>query len=137
MTFVTLTFDLKNTKSIEVKPSQRPTSMWNIVDYFIFARLRFHENRTRHYFAKWWIRDQSLSRIYDSLVKPEVKPHQFLCPGIQILVYMKMRLLISVLLTFPIVDYFLNRPIDCQIIIENHINVVIDEVGSSIVCLTR
>ena len=42
------------------------------VDHFIFAWWNFSENRNWHYFAKWWICDQRLSRIYDSSVKPEV-----------------------------------------------------------------
>jgi len=49
------------------------------VDHFIFAWWNFRENRTWHYFAKWWIREQRLSRIYDSLVKPEVGFSLFLC----------------------------------------------------------
>ena len=34
--------------------------------------------------------------------------------------------LISVLLTFPMEDYFLKRSLDCLIIVENRVNVVTD-----------
>jgi len=51
----------------------------NTVDHFIFAWWNFRENRTWHYFAKWWISDQRLSRIYDSLVKPDVWFSLILC----------------------------------------------------------
>ena len=106
---------------------EKDKKMRHTVDHFIFAWWNFHENGTGHYFAKWWIRDQSLSPIYDSLAKLEVgftiilcrfrlpqkkvnrliySRHivEFLFPGMQILVYMKMILPISVLLTFPVVD---------------------------------
>jgi len=41
---------------------------------------------------------------------------------------MKVIPLISVLLTFPIIDSLLKRPLDCPIIVENHVNIVTDEV---------
>ena len=99
-----------------------------------FRVMKFLQNRIWHYFMKWWIRYQSLEWIYHSLFKPKVGFSLILCQFrlswkkvnssfVQAYKYqyMKMMLLISVLLTFPIIDSFLKMPLDGQIYVENQL----------------
>jgi len=44
-----------------------------------FRVMKFFRKPYWHYFAKWWIRDQRLSRIYDTLIKPQVWFSLILC----------------------------------------------------------